>query len=99
MQKRIVEIDGLFQKLYEDNATGKITGKRCEMLSAAYEKELKEYLTTVSEKSAGLEQFIAKVKRITRPTERTPGKSPCPRHGILTTSAFRSWIFTTRALA
>ena len=72
----------LFQKLYEDNASGKITDERYETLSAAYEREqaelrekapeLEEYLTTVSEKSAGLEQFIAKVKRITRPTELTP---------------------------
>ena len=62
MQKRIVEIDGLFQKLYEDNAAGKITDERYETLSFACEREqtelrekapvLEEYLTTASEKSA-----------------------------------------------
>ena len=79
VQKRIDEIDSLFQKLYEGNASGRITGERYETLSASYEKEqsgpktkvpeLENYLTTVSENTASLEQFIAKVRAVTRPTE------------------------------
>ena len=82
MQKRITEIDSLFQKLYEDNASGRITDERYEMLSASYEKEqaelkakateLESDLTTVSEKTATLEQFISKVRGITRLTELSP---------------------------
>ena len=70
------------QKLYEDNASGRIADERYETLSASYEKEqselkakvpeLENYLAAVSEKTANLEQFIAKVRAVTRPTELTP---------------------------
>lgn len=82
VQKRIDEIDSLFQKLYEDNASGRITDERYETLSSSYEKEqselkakvpeLENYLTTISKNTASLDQFIAKVRAVTRPTELTP---------------------------
>jgi DNA invertase Pin-like site-specific DNA recombinase len=38
-QKRISELDSLFQKTYEDNASGKLSDKRFEQLSEKYETE------------------------------------------------------------
>ena len=80
--KRIAEIDRLFQKIYEDNAAGKLSDERYETLAAAYEDEQQKLKATVpeieafisaeSERTANIEQLVAKVKRITRPTELTP---------------------------
>lgn len=41
-ERRISELDLLFRKVYEDNATGKLTDERFEQLSGAYEAEQAE---------------------------------------------------------
>ena len=81
-KKRITEIDGLIQKLYEDNAIGKISDERYATLSMSYEEEQQElkdaipemqrYLETETDKTESLQKFIDKVKRITQIKELTP---------------------------
>ena len=80
-KKRITEIDGLIQKLYEDNAIGKISDERYATLSMSYEEEQRElkialpnmenYLETETDKTESLQRFIDKVKRITEIKELT----------------------------
>ena len=80
-KKRIAEIDGLIQKLYEDNAIGKISDERYATLSMSYEEEQRElktalpdmetYLETETDKAESLQRFIDKVKRITEIKELT----------------------------
>lgn len=80
-KKRIAEIDGLIQKLYEDNAIGKISDERYATLSMSYEEEqrdlktalpdMENYLETETDKSESLQRFIDKVKRITEIKELT----------------------------
>lgn len=81
-KKRIKEIDILIQKLYEDNALGKITDERYATMSISLEieqKELKETIPIIEKELNSetneidnLQIFISKVKRITQPTELTP---------------------------
>ena len=81
-EKRIKDIDLLIQKIYEDNAMGKLSDERFATMSMAYEEEqknLKEaipdmqaYLETETDKSESLQRFIDKVKQITQPTKLTP---------------------------
>lgn len=80
-KKRIAEIDGLIQKLYEDNAIGKISDERYATLSMSYEEEqralksalpdIENYLETETDKTESLQRFIEKVKRITEIKELT----------------------------
>lgn len=80
-KKRIAEIDGLIQKLYEDNAIGKISDERYATLSMSYEEEQRDlktalpdmetYLETETDKTESLQRFIDKVKRITEIKELT----------------------------
>ena len=80
-EHRIAELDMLFRKVYEDNATGKLNDERFSQLSGAYEREqaaLKEQNTKLhadhgvfiadSEKSL---HFIELVRRFTDFTELT----------------------------
>ncbi len=81
-KRRIKEIDTLIQKLYEDNALGKISDDRFATLSMSLEteqKELKETVPKIEEELNfetneidNLQTFIGKVKKITQPTELTP---------------------------
>lgn len=81
-KKRITEIDGLIQKLYEDNAIGKISDERYATMALSYEEEQQElkdalpemqrYLETETDKTESLQKFIDKVKRITQIKELTP---------------------------
>lgn len=81
-KKRINDIDTLIQKLYEDNAMGKLSDERYATMSISLEteqKELKERvpimeqeLNTETDKFDNLQGFINRVKRITQPTELTP---------------------------
>ena len=81
-KKRIAEIDNLIQKLYEDNAIGKISDERYATMSLSYEEEQQElknalpemqrYLETETDKTESLQKFIDKVKRITQIKELTP---------------------------
>lgn len=51
-EKRIAELKRLFSKTYEDNASGKLSDERFEMLSQTYEAEQKE-----------LEEEVLRLKR------------------------------------
>ncbi len=46
-KNRIAELDKLIERIYEDNVLGKISDERFYRMSASYEKEQKELLTTV----------------------------------------------------
>ena len=81
-QKRIVEIDTLIQKIYEDNASGKLSDERYMTLSTSYETEqqmlkaavpeMQAYWETETDKTVNLQQFIRKVKKITELKALTP---------------------------
>ena len=81
-KKRIAEIDSLIQKIYEDNAIGKISDERYATLSMSYEEEqqrlkadipeMESYLETETDKTESLQKFIDKVKKITELRELTP---------------------------
>ena len=81
-KKRIAEIDGLIQKIYEDNANGKLSDERYATLSMSYEEEqqrlkanipeMESYLETETDKTESLQKFIDKVKKITELKELTP---------------------------
>ena len=81
-KKRIAEIDSLIQKIYEDNAIGKISDERYVTLSMSYEEEqqrlkadipeMESYLETETDKTESLQKFIDKVKKITELKELTP---------------------------
>lgn len=81
-KKRIAEIDTLIQKIYEDNASGKLSDERYATLSLSYEEEQKKlkaavpemqvYLETETDKTESLQCFIQKVKQITELKVLTP---------------------------
>lgn len=81
-KKRVSEIDNLIQRIYEDNASGKLSDERYATMSMSYEKEqqeqkesiqiLEEYLSTEPDKTEKLQRFIYKVKRITEIKELPP---------------------------
>lgn len=79
---RVREIDGIIQKLYEDNATGKISDERFATMSMSLENEqselkdripaLEDELENAKVKTEGLQRFIDKAKRVTRLEALTP---------------------------
>lgn len=81
-KQRIAEIDSLIQKIYEDNANGKLSDERYATLSMSYEEEqqrlkadipeMESYLETEMDKTESLQKFIDKVKKITELKELTP---------------------------
>ena len=81
LNKRNIEINRLYQKIYEDNALGKITDTRFQMLSKSYDEEqlevqtkLKEKqleLDRIKEKESDIEKFMAAVRKYTRVTKLT----------------------------
>ena len=60
-QKRIAEIDTLIQKIYEDNASGKLSDERYATLSTSYEEEQQTLKAAVPEIQAYLETETDKV--------------------------------------
>ena len=76
------EIDGLFEHIYEDNVSGKITDDRFKKLSRKYEEEqqsiveridqLKKAFDEMSSKVSNTETFLAAVKKYTRVKKLTP---------------------------
>ena len=56
-EKRIAELDTLFQKTYEDFAAGNLTQKRFKQLSTGYESEQATLETETAQLQAELEQF------------------------------------------
>ncbi|MBR1929991.1 MAG: recombinase family protein [Lachnospiraceae bacterium] len=81
-EKRIAELDVLFQRVYEDNVSGKLSDERYATMSANYEAEqkaLKESLIQLqaeideqNDKTVNVFAFVEKVKRYTEINELTP---------------------------
>ena len=81
-RRRIMELDTIIQRLYEDNVTGKLTDERFAKLSATYEQEqaeLKQSVESMSaiveaaeEQTVNIRSFLKIVKKYTEPTELTP---------------------------
>lgn len=81
-EKRIGELDTLFQRIYEDSVSGRLTEERFAILSASYEDEQKrlkadtERLRREIEKqetdTANIAAFVEKAKRYTEIKELTP---------------------------
>ena len=81
-EKRIIELDRLFTRLYEDNVSGKISDERFAVMSEGYENEQKilkasvtdltAYIETAEQKSADVTTFISVVQKYERITELTP---------------------------
>lgn len=81
-ERRIGELDRLFQRVYEDNISGKLTDERFSKLSAAYEDEQRTLTARVKvlhaeldkeqEQAGNIAQFVALVKRYTDLQELTP---------------------------
>lgn len=63
-KKRSAELDGLIRKLYEAYATGKLTEKRFEMLSAGYEAEQAELDAAIAEDEAKLTAYDTDTERV-----------------------------------
>ena len=82
IEKRIVELDTIFKRLYEDNITGKLTDERFHKLSLDYEEEqknlnsqvafIREEIMTAESKSADVSRFLSIVKQYTEIPELTP---------------------------
>ena len=76
LQKRDAELDNLFERIYEDNVSGKLTDERFAKMSAKYEVEqaelaermkvLKAELDREIDKSMSTDMFIATVRKYTR---------------------------------
>lgn len=76
MQARDEELDGLFERIYEDNLSGKLSDDRFAKMSRRYEseqKELSEKIKTLraeidklSSKAVTSDMFIATVRKYTR---------------------------------
>ena len=74
----IKELDNLFEHIYEDNVSGKISDNRFAKLSAKYEaeqkeitarmKELQEELDKDKSKAVTSDMFMASVRKYTRGT-------------------------------
>ena len=81
-KNRIIEIDNLFQHIYEDNISGKLTDERFRNLSFNYDKEQQELKIKIEQLSKDIEntekkdtditQFISNVKKYTEIAKLTP---------------------------
>lgn len=81
-ERRIEELDRLFKRIYEDNANGKLSDSRFQMLSADYEQEqeeLREKLLQLNEEinqqekqAENIDGFISKVHKYLDMDELTP---------------------------
>lgn len=81
-ERRIEELDRLFKRTYEDNANGKLSDSRFQMLSDDYEQEqeelreklsrLNEEINEQEEQSENIDRFISKVRKYLDLDELTP---------------------------
>ena len=72
-ERRIEELDRLFKSIYEDNASGKLSDSRFQMLSDDYEQEqeelrekllqLNEEIIQQEEQAENIDRFIGKVRK------------------------------------
>lgn len=82
LQTRDKELDMLFEKIYEDNAMGKISDDRFAKMSVKYEDEqkavnekmqkLKDEISASKSKNVSTDMFIATVQKYTRARKLTP---------------------------
>ena len=80
-EHRFKEIDGIIQKLYEDNLLGKISDERFVKLSQSYEEEQKQLQTSISdlteklakqqEDSLNISKFMTRISKYTELPELT----------------------------
>ena len=80
-QARITKLDGIIQKLYEDNLDGKISDERFSKMSANYEaeqqtlelriKELSELIAAQKDVTSNVESFLKIVRKYTEIPELT----------------------------
>ena len=76
------ELDGLFERIYEDNVSGKLSDDRFAKMSRRYEDEQKELAEKIkklrseiekqSSRSMSTEMFISLVRKYTRARKLTP---------------------------
>lgn len=81
-ERRIEELDRLFKRIYEDNANGKLSDSRFQMLSDDYEQEqeelrekllqLNEEIIQQEEQAENIDRFIDKVRKYLNLDELTP---------------------------
>ena len=82
MQKRKVDLDAIFKKLYEDSALGHITTEQFQQLSGSYLQEMESLRAAIPEQEkpiqklreqvSGTEHFITLAKHYTDIRELTP---------------------------
>jgi len=82
LRARNKELDGLFERIYEDNLSGKLTDDRFAKMSARYESEqaenekqlatLTKELASAKVKAGSADDFLKTVKRYTRMRKLTP---------------------------
>lgn len=82
LQARDEELDGLFERIYEDNASGKLSDDRFARMSRRYEEEQKELAEKIkalraeidkqSSQSMTTDMFISLVRKYTRARKLTP---------------------------
>jgi len=80
-QQRVIELDKIFQRLYEDNISGRLTEERFDKLAAAYEEEqrtltekiqlLQAELAEEQEQVVNVANFISLVRKYTEVQELT----------------------------
>ena len=81
-QARDSELDGLFERIYEDNISGKLSDERFAKMSQRYEEEqaelsekikaLRKELDKLSGDSVSTDMFLATVRKYTRAKKLTP---------------------------
>lgn len=82
LQARDEELDGLFERIYEDNVSGKLSDDRFSKMSRRYEEEQKEIseriktlraeMDKLSSKAVTADMFISTVRKYTRAKTLTP---------------------------
>ena len=82
LQARDEELDGLFERIYEDNASGKLSDDRFARMSRRYEEEQKELAEKIkalraeidkqNSQSMTTDMFISLVRKYTRARKLTP---------------------------
>ena len=80
-EKRYTQLDGLFQRIYEDNVSGKLSDERFVKLSQGYEAEQKDLqseiealrmeLSQEKQQSVNVKSFLSTVKKYTEIPELT----------------------------
>lgn len=81
-EKRYTQLDSLFQRIYEDNVSGKLSDERFAKLSQGYEAEQKELqseietlrmeLSQEEQQNVNVKSFLSTVKKYTEIPELTP---------------------------